>query len=138
MTEQDKLDLELAKSLSNEAALAHEKGNFKAAVTAWADTVEICNRVLGFEHQNTLASMGNLANSLRDVGEVKQAQVLLEKVIEIQRRLHGLENPETLNSINNLANFFDQHPISYSQCQWARRVSLQHEMIASGNLRLFS
>ena len=67
------------------------------------EALEVQRRVLGLEHQDTLASMSNLANVLQEQGQWQEAEQMYREVLEVQRRVLGLEHPNTLASMNNLA-----------------------------------
>jgi tetratricopeptide (TPR) repeat protein len=62
-----------------------------------------CRRLLGAEHRDTLASMSNLAQTLKDRGDLPAAQRIEEDVLATSARVLGAEHPETLTSSNNLA-----------------------------------
>ncbi|MEM9292311.1 MAG: tetratricopeptide repeat protein [Acidobacteriota bacterium] len=66
-------------------------------------TVAVHAGLLGPEHLHTLASMNNLAETLRAQGDFPAAHALHEEVLETYRRVLGSEHPHTLTSMNNLA-----------------------------------
>jgi len=80
-----------------------ENGRYPAAGPLLHRAVEACERVLGAEHPDTLASVNNLAGLLADKGDHAGAQPLYERTIEACERALGPEHPGTLASVNNLA-----------------------------------
>jgi tetratricopeptide (TPR) repeat protein len=62
-----------------------------------------CRTRLGEEHQDTLISINNLAQTLFRQGDYGGARQRQEQVIEVSRRVLGEEHPLTLTSINSLA-----------------------------------
>jgi hypothetical protein len=66
-------------------------------------------RLLGEEHPDTLASMGDLAVLYRDQSKRTQAELLLAKVLNVQRRILGADRPETLETAHELAQVYDEN-----------------------------
>ncbi len=64
--------------------------------------LETSRRLLGPEHPTTLASMNNLAETLRAQGDLVGARKLQEQVLETRRRLLGPEHPATSVAAWNL------------------------------------
>jgi len=62
-----------------------------------------CQRVLGVEHPDTLASRHNLAYAYQAAGRVGDAITLFEQVLADRERVLGVEHPDTLASRHNLA-----------------------------------
>jgi len=62
--------------------------------------------VLGPEHPDTLAAMGNLANSYSDAGRKDEALKLHEEVLTLDRKVLGPEHPDTLWGMDNLAHCY--------------------------------
>ncbi len=77
-------------------------GKYKAAEPQFVKVLEICRRVWGEEHPNTLWSMGNLGEMYSRQGRYNEAEPLLVKALEGNRRVLGEEHPVTLNSTNRL------------------------------------
>ncbi|MBS4095384.1 MAG: tetratricopeptide repeat protein, partial [Sulfuricella sp.] len=65
--------------------------------------LEIAHSTLGEEHPSSLATMNNLASTLRAQGDLSGARVLDEMALGIRRRVLGEEHPDTLTAMNNLA-----------------------------------
>ncbi|WP_328392838.1 tetratricopeptide repeat protein [Nocardia sp. NBC_00416] len=62
-----------------------------------------CERVLGPDHFDTLASGNNLANAYQATGRVREAIPLHERILADFARVLGPDHPDTLTSGNNLA-----------------------------------
>jgi len=78
-------------------------GRYRAA-QAWHEAEYQGRRtLLGEEHPATLASMNNLAGTLRAQGDLAGARALHEQELAICRRVLGEEHPDTLTSMGNLA-----------------------------------
>ena len=65
-------------------------------------------RLLGDDHPDTLASMGDLAVLYRDQSKPAQAESLLAKVLNFQRRVLGADRPETLETAHELAQLYEE------------------------------
>ena len=79
------------------------RGLFSSAKELEGRILATCRRILGDEAPSTLASMNNLAETLRALGDFAGARSLLERGLDVHRRLLGDEHPTTLTSLNNLA-----------------------------------
>lgn len=79
------------------------RGDFSSARRAQEQALEVCQRVLGSEHPDTLSSMGNIALTLRAQGDLAGALTLNEQALDIRRRVLGPEHPSTLRAERVLA-----------------------------------
>ena len=68
-----------------------------------ARVLERRSQLLGDEAPKTLASAGNLADTLRALGDFSAAHELNLKTLETRRRVLGPEHPSTLTTLNNIA-----------------------------------
>jgi tetratricopeptide (TPR) repeat protein len=66
------------------------------------EVLEAKTRVLGAEHQSTLATMSNLASVYTQLGMLDEAEALSRKELEIVSRVLGAEHPDTIVSLANL------------------------------------
>ena len=89
---------------------ANGLGLFLLALALYAESepplrraLEGCERVLGPEHPDTLASVYNLAGLLRSTGDYAGAEPLYRRALAACERVLGPEQPATLSSVNNLA-----------------------------------
>lgn len=78
-------------------------GRYSESEELSVQVMETRKRVLGDEHPDTLASMGNLAFTYNKQGRWKEAEKLGVQVMETEKRVLGDEHPDTLTSMNNLA-----------------------------------
>ena len=78
-------------------------GNYSAAEAHYERNLSINLEELGQEHNNTLTSMGDLAELYRLQGKLDQARDLYEKLMEISPRVLGPEHPHTMTFMNNFA-----------------------------------
>ena len=65
---------------------------------------EMSKRVLGEEHPDTLASMGNLANRLSEIGQVQEALALEKCKLDARIHVLGENHPDVLTGMYNLSN----------------------------------
>jgi eukaryotic-like serine/threonine-protein kinase len=72
------------------------------ARTLGEETLEAKRRVLGEEHETTLATMSNLSSVYVDLGMLSEAEALRRKDLEISERVLGPDHPDTLVSIANI------------------------------------
>ena len=86
-----------------ETAALWAQGELEEAARILREALEVQRRVLGTEHQETLASANNLADVLADQGEFLEAARIHRETLEVQRRVLGAEHPDTLMSATNLA-----------------------------------
>jgi hypothetical protein len=91
------------------AGLLHSAASFLADTAArdraeelGRQAVELRKSVLGEEHRETLASMGNLALILGDQGKLEEAEILAMRVTETFGRTLGEEHPDTLHGMDVL------------------------------------
>jgi tetratricopeptide (TPR) repeat protein len=66
-----------------------------------------CERVLGAEHPDTLASRNNLAYAYRSAGRVQEAIPLFERTLAECVRVLGADHPQTLTSRSDLAGAYE-------------------------------
>ncbi len=71
------------------------------------------NRVLGFEHPNTLTCMANLASTYLNQGRCKE--------VETGKRVLGFEHLNTLTSMANLASTY----LNQGRCKGAAGLEVQ-------------
>jgi tetratricopeptide (TPR) repeat protein len=102
-------ELETALLRLRQAALYHlnELGDSAAqAIAAGEPLVEDCERLLGPDDPDTLASRNDLAVAYRAAGRAAEAIPLYERTLADLERLLGPDHPDTLTSRNNLANAY--------------------------------
>lgn len=67
---------------------------------------EYFHKTKGLEHTNTLAVMGELANSYFAAGRRAEALKLQEEVLKLRRKISGSESSDTLAAMGALANSY--------------------------------
>jgi tetratricopeptide (TPR) repeat protein len=85
------------------AVTLYAQGDLAAARTLQEQVLADSRRILGPDHQNTLAAAGNLALTLLADGELVAARILEEQVYADSRRVLGPEHADTLRAGRNLA-----------------------------------
>jgi hypothetical protein len=83
-------------------------GLYREAQPQLEAALDLRRRLLGANHPDTLASMGDLAVLYRDQSKPEQAEALLAGILNTQRRLLGEDNPETLESAHEMAQVYDE------------------------------
>jgi tetratricopeptide (TPR) repeat protein len=77
-------------------------GNYSGTLPILKRTLEICEKYLGPEHQNTATSVNNLAIFLEAQNDLVGAQLLYERALVIRQKVFGPEHPTTADSLDNL------------------------------------
>jgi CHAT domain-containing protein/tetratricopeptide (TPR) repeat protein len=78
-------------------------GKFQEALVVARQAVAICQKLLGEEHNDTIASYGLLASTLDDLFKFEEAERLHRRALALHRKLLGTEHPEMAWRCNNLA-----------------------------------
>ncbi len=94
-------DVTLAATLTRFLEFIGARSAANTQIIAWR--VQACERLLGSDHLETLATQTDLAKALRNRGELDDARRLQESVLQAQIRLLGPTDRDTLSSINELA-----------------------------------
>jgi tetratricopeptide (TPR) repeat protein len=94
---------DLAHLLDLTGSFLHGSGDATAAFPLYRRALDSCERVLGPEHPNTLASVNSLACCLQTLGDAAAALPLYRRALDSNERVLGPEHPNTLASVNNLA-----------------------------------
>ncbi|PYH50180.1 purine and uridine phosphorylase [Aspergillus niger CBS 101883] len=98
-------------------------GRWKEAEVLEVQALELCKRVLGPEHPDTLTSMNNLASTYSYQGRWKEAEELEVQVLELCKQVLGPEHPDTLGSMNNLASTYSD------QGRWEEAEELEVQVM---------
>jgi non-specific serine/threonine protein kinase/serine/threonine-protein kinase len=88
------------------------------------ETLDICRRVLGPEHPDTLAVMSNLGSTLHYEARYAEAAQLERETFEMQRRVLGPQHRDTMGSMNNMA-FTLEHLRRYPEAERIYREALE-------------
>ncbi|KAH9234753.1 hypothetical protein K456DRAFT_1835619, partial [Colletotrichum gloeosporioides 23] len=67
--------------------------------------LNICSRVLGEEHPDTLAIMHNLAFTWKDLERWEDAMQLLQDCVRRRENVLGVDHPETMSSVSALSDW---------------------------------
>ncbi|KAH7339460.1 hypothetical protein B0J17DRAFT_716483 [Rhizoctonia solani] len=85
------------------AVVYQEAGQWRLAEGLAGESVEVCRKVHGQEHEYTLSRISRLAQVYGSLGRIDEARELFVRVLEARRWLLGEEHPYTLTSMSNLA-----------------------------------
>jgi tetratricopeptide (TPR) repeat protein len=77
--------------------------DFSRAIEIGASVLLACEKALGPDHPDTLASRNNLAGAYASAGHLEKAIPLYEDTLGARERVLGPDHPDTLSSRNNLA-----------------------------------
>lgn len=91
------------KAPTDQAKAARQAGRYAEAASAHRQALAECERTLGPEHPDTLASLNNLAWALFKSGGYAESEPLYRRALEVRERTLGPEHPDTLASANGLA-----------------------------------
>ncbi len=91
-----------AGSQTKDADAERSKKRIERSRVLGEETYEAKLRVLGEEHQSTLATMSNLCSVYIDMGLLDKAEALRRKDLAISERVLGMEHPDTQISLANL------------------------------------
>ncbi len=80
----------------------NELGLYNEAQPQMERAFELRRRVLGAEHEQTLAGMQELGELYLGAGKYAQAEAVLTPLLEIQRRKLGRDHKDTLRALNDL------------------------------------
>ena len=76
---------------------------YAEAETEFRQALAVYTRVLGGNHENTLATTMNLAASIDNLGRHTEASALSRQVLAVQQQTLGSQHPHTLMTTTNLA-----------------------------------
>ena len=71
----------------------------------------MAKRVLGPEHESTLAITCNLATAYRNQKQFTEAEPLAMKALETSKKVLGLKNPVTLTCMKTLASIYQDQQL---------------------------
>jgi tetratricopeptide (TPR) repeat protein len=99
----DPANVDLAWLLDRAATYLQTRGEPRRALPLFERAFELCLRVLGEDHPDTLTSVNGLAHDLYRLGEFERARQLDEDALTRYRRLLSEDHLDTLLLANNLA-----------------------------------
>ncbi|OAA45326.1 kinesin light chain 3 [Beauveria brongniartii RCEF 3172] len=95
--------LDWAFLLTSVARYLIEKGDYNTAVDFVRQSAEIREELLGLDHSDTLASLGNLSLTYGRQGRWVEAERLQVQVMETSKTKLGADHPIALASMSNIA-----------------------------------
>ncbi|KAK4223171.1 putative kinesin light chain [Podospora fimiseda] len=78
-------------------------GKYEEAEQMHRQALQLCEKVLGKEHPDTLTSMNRLALVLDSLGKYEEAEQMNRQALQLREKVLGKEHPSTLTSMHNLA-----------------------------------
>ena len=100
------LEIDLAASLNNLAALYESQGRYEQAEPLYLQALELSQRLLGEDHPNVATSLNNLAGLYKSQGRYNEAEPLYLQALELWKHLLGEDHPDVATSLNNLAGLY--------------------------------
>ena len=88
--------------LCNAAAYDLVQGRYEFSSEKGTEASIIQIKLLGENHEMSLLTLSNLANSTSHMGKYKEAKALHQRVFEARKQILGPKHPSTLTSMNNL------------------------------------
>jgi len=95
-------ELEEAFELNRRMAKLFEQGDYRAAVEAGKQAMEIRRRILGEEHPDYAQNLNDLGWLYYSMGEYAQAESLYRRALEIRKNILGGEHPDYAQSLDDL------------------------------------
>ncbi|MGA3019878.1 MAG: tetratricopeptide repeat protein, partial [Bryobacteraceae bacterium] len=92
------------------------RGRWREAEPLAVRAMQLCERVLGPEHRNTLTFVNHLALLYKVQGRYAEAEPLYQRALAARGRVLGPEHPDTLTSVNNLA-FLYKNQARYAEAE---------------------
>ena len=112
-----------ASLLHNAAWYAWSKGNLADAEKMSVKAMNVREKMLGYEHEETLDSMAMVATVYNLGARWNESEALRVQVMETSKRVLGPEHPDTLNSVANLASTY------WNQGRWNEAEALQVQVM---------
>lgn len=91
------------RAMNLQSALAFDRGRIAEASAIERRTAELALATLGSDHPITIASLANLATSLRAQGDLPEAITLLRRVVDQSRAVLPRDHPDLAAAQSNLA-----------------------------------
>jgi tetratricopeptide (TPR) repeat protein len=94
-------------SLNNVALALESKGDLNGAEPLFRSALEIAQKTLGPDHQDTAGTLNNLAGLLESKGDYAGAEPLYRRALAIAEKTLGPNHPNTATSLDNLAGLLE-------------------------------
>ncbi|OCK73098.1 hypothetical protein K432DRAFT_313740 [Lepidopterella palustris CBS 459.81] len=98
--------------MANLASTFWNQGRWMEAEDLQKQELEICSRVLGKEHPDTLISMENLAWILKYQDRYDECMELMVTCVHLREKILGVDHPYTISSLATLSTWETQLAIS--------------------------
>jgi tetratricopeptide (TPR) repeat protein len=99
-------------------------GEYTAAEELIRLSLKIREKVLGFEHPDTLTSVSNLGTVLERQGKYDEAEAMHRRALEGYEKVLGFEHPHTLASVSNLGSVLSRQG-KYDEAEAMHRRDLE-------------
>jgi len=120
--------------LSNVGGCFEINGKYKKAERMHQQALELRQKVLGQEHQDTLTSMNDLALVLWYQGKYEEAEQMHRQALELREKVLGQKHQSTLTSMNNLALVLrDQGKYEEAEQMHQQVLELKEKVLGQGH-----
>jgi tetratricopeptide (TPR) repeat protein len=120
---------ETAVVIRNVGIFLFEDGKYKDSLEFLSHTVDILSNVLGSDNENTLRSIGDLAEAYREQGRWNDAAKLQERRLATSRTVFGEDHPVTVHSIHRLSiTFWNQGRLDDAAALQEKTVTAQRKL----------
>ncbi len=110
--------------LDHAGEFARAKKDYLMAERLSRLVLEVREKVLGFEHPDTLTSIGNLALMLYDQRKYQESEEMNRQALKGKEKAFGVDHPSTLISVSNLASIL-RHQGKYKESEEMDRRALK-------------
>ncbi|RDW73317.1 hypothetical protein BP6252_07224 [Coleophoma cylindrospora] len=108
---------------------SHSTTRYVEAEALHRQKLQLQETVLGKEHQDTLTSRSNLAESLYYQHKYAEAEAMYQQTLQLQETVLGKEHQDTLSSRSNLAtSLCSQHKYTEAEAMYRQTLQLR-EMV---------
>lgn len=111
--------------LESFATCLYDEGRYAEAETYESEVLQLRQRVLGSEHQNTLSSKRDLADTYISRGRFKEAEEMAVSALNTSSRVHGDEDQVTLDLKELVAD------ICLEKGRWTEAENIMSEVLES-------
>ena len=117
-------DIEQIAFIYNIAYLQKYVSEYKKAEKLYERSLQLCERVFGAEHPDTVTSYSNLASVYDRQGKYHKAEELYERSLYIREKVLGTEHPDTAMSYSSLASVYERQG-KYRKAEELKEKSLR-------------
>jgi tetratricopeptide (TPR) repeat protein len=121
---------EAARLLYQAANYLHARSQLTQALPLYQQALTIREKVLGLNHPDTAASLGQLGVLYRTQGNFEQAERFQEQAMEIYLKTRGLKDRDTAFSLHNLAALYRiQHKYAKGESFAQQALDIRKEVL---------